>query len=302
VDDGLDGGACSRRPPTSRYASHGQCCAGTRLSKRVIGFLAFQSRVIGLKRFQIARLAHLNAVTSTAMKGELQRNELLRRLSQAIVMLTRDCPIRVAIDGVDGAGKTMMADELVPFIEVHERPVIRASIDGFHRPRADRYRRGADSPKGFYYDSFDYELLRQTLLDPLGPRGNRLFRTAAFDWRTDSPTHAPVQEAETTAVLLFDGIFAQCPELRDVWDFVILLHVDLEETLRRSLIRDARPDQTSVELERRHWSRYSAGQRIYFTSVQPWLEADIIVDNNDHNKPVLLSKMDAARYWDADAV
>ena len=37
---------------------------------------------------------------------------------------------RVAIDGVDGAGKTTLPDELAPVIEGAGRGVVRASIDG----------------------------------------------------------------------------------------------------------------------------------------------------------------------------
>lgn len=51
--------------------------------------------------------------------------------------------LRVAITGVDGAGKTQLADELVPLmIGRVGLSVIRSSIDGFHNPRVIRYRRG----------------------------------------------------------------------------------------------------------------------------------------------------------------
>jgi uridine kinase len=99
----------------------------------------------------------------------------------------------------------------VPFIETRARTVIRASVDGFHRPRAARYRRGVDSPEGFYRDSFDYDLLRSALLDPLGPGGNRRYRSAVFDWRTDSDSDEPILEAAPNGALLFHGIFASVP-------------------------------------------------------------------------------------------
>jgi hypothetical protein len=41
--------------------------------------------------------------------------------------------VRVAIDGVDGVGKTTLADELVAPLQLLGRDVIRASIDGFHQ-------------------------------------------------------------------------------------------------------------------------------------------------------------------------
>src|ERR671937_1286035 len=69
-------------------------------------------------------------------------------LANRIEPVRRPNPVRVAIDGVDAAGKTTLADELAPVLRRRGREVVRASIDGFHRPRAERYRRGELSPEG----------------------------------------------------------------------------------------------------------------------------------------------------------
>jgi uridine kinase len=39
-------------------------------------------------------------------------------------------------------------------------------------------------------------------------------------------------------LLLFDGVFLMRRELLPHWDFIVYLHVDPEETLRRALKRD----------------------------------------------------------------
>lgn len=57
-----------------------------------------------------------------------------------------DC-VLVAVDGVDGAGKTVFADELADRLRAGGRPVIRIGINGFHQVRAVRLRRGRDSPE-----------------------------------------------------------------------------------------------------------------------------------------------------------
>ncbi len=53
-------------------------------------------------------------------------HRLLARLAEAIAALHPDRRIRVAIDGVDGAGKTMFADALAPEVAARGRGVIRS--------------------------------------------------------------------------------------------------------------------------------------------------------------------------------
>ena len=115
----------------------------------------------------------------------LPRLKFLGQLGDLILKLNRDHPIRVAIDGVDAAGKTSLADELTPIIKKSGRHVIRISIDDFHRPRHERYQRGELSPEGYYYDSFDYLAIQKDVLKPLGPEGNRRYKRALFDFRSD---------------------------------------------------------------------------------------------------------------------
>lgn len=72
----------------------------------------------------------------------------------------------VAVDGVDGSGKSIFADQLARRMGCAGQHVVRASADDFHRPRAERYRRGRTSPLGFWLDSYDYSQLRKVLRDP----------------------------------------------------------------------------------------------------------------------------------------
>lgn len=78
----------------------------------------------------------------------MDRTELLEQVDLIITEVDLPHPVRVGIDGIDGAGKTTIADELVAPIERHGRSVIRASVDGFPNPRAIRHRRGRHSPDG----------------------------------------------------------------------------------------------------------------------------------------------------------
>lgn len=196
-------------------------------------------------------------------------------------------PTRVAIDGVDGAGKTTLADELVAPIARSGRQIIRASIDGFHRPRAERLSRG-DTPEGYYLDSFNYPALKDVLLGPLGSGGSRRISTSVFNYRTDSESVSPFLTAAPDAILLFDGVFLLRPELNDYWDFRIFLQVGFEETLRRVTTRDAELFGSPSAVVARYQQRYVPGQMLYLDSVRPQSLADVVVDNTDPDHPALV--------------
>jgi uridine kinase len=232
---------------------------------------------------------------SPAGRPSATRLALLGRLADLVAARQQDHPVRVAIDGVDAAGKTTLADELAGALAGRGRPVIRASVDGFGRPRAERHRRGELSPTGYWLDAFDYPALRGNLLDPLGPGGSRRHRTASFDVRSDRPRRGPLLVAPPDAVLLLDGVFLLRPELNDAWDLRIFLEVSLGEALRRALARDRALFGSAQAVRARYRRRYLPAQRRYLTTVQPRRIAEVVVDNHDPTAPRLLTSTLAPR-------
>lgn len=217
----------------------------------------------------------------------MTRTALLARLVELVAAPTLDRPTRVAVDGPDAAGKTTLADELAGALRATGREVIRASVDGFHRPRRARHARGPDSPHGYYADSFDHGALRAALLDPLGPGGSREYRTEVFDFRADAPLDGPVAQAPEGAVLVVDGVFLLRRELLDAWDVRIHVTVSPDETLRRALVRDLALLGSAEEVERRYRVRYLPGQELYEADARPREAADVVVVNDDPARPVL---------------
>src|SRR3984957_2934388 len=213
------------------------------------------------------------------------RGELLDRLAGAIESVTTTRPLRVAVDGPPATGKTTLADELALLLRGRGREVIRASTEGFHLPRAQRYRRGEFSPEANYYDSFDYDTLRRVLLDPLGPDGDRRYQHAVYDVDTDTALSPPVTTAPADAVLLLDGVFLLRPELIGRWDLSIFVSAAFEQILDRARIRDLALLGSTAEVERRFRTRYIPAQKLYFAAARPTDHADIIVHNDEPRRP-----------------
>ena len=217
----------------------------------------------------------------------MKRETLLKRLAARIDALALAHPVRVAVDGIDAAGKTTLANELMVWLQDRGRPVIRASIDGFHRPRSERYRRGAMSAEGYYLDAFDYPAVQTALLLPLGSGGSGQYRRAIFDFRTDCPLVAPEEDAPQSAVLVMDGVFLLRPELEACWDFRIWVEVPFAVALERAQERDVALLGSQEEVLARYQQRYIPGQRLYLETVHPQERADAIVYNEDPVHPRL---------------
>lgn len=215
------------------------------------------------------------------------REQLLLNLAERLNVQPAVPVLRVAVDGVDGAGKTFFADELAVALRVLGRRVIRASVDGFHQPRAVRYRLGRHSPEGFYRDSYNYAALVRELLHPLGPGGDLLYRTAAFDVWADQSVWQAQQQAHPGDILIVDGLFLHRPELREYWDDSMFLRVDFAVSIPRGAARG--PGFGSPDPQAESNQRYVAGNRLYFREAQPEQHAGVIVDNNDLDAPFIVT-------------
>jgi uridine kinase len=195
-----------------------------------------------------------------------------------------DC-VRVAVDGVDGSGKTVFADELAAELAARGRSVVRVSADDWHQVRELRYARGRASPEGFWLDSYDYARLRAEVLEPLGPGGSRDYRPRGHDLESDEVLTGPLSHAPAGSVVLVDGLFLQRAELDGCFDFAIWLDVPFEETAARM----ARRDGTSPDPEDPSLQRYVGAQRTYFAERTPWNRADLVVDNTDLAAPFVVT-------------
>src|SRR6187431_761684 len=188
---------------------------------------------------------------------------LWRDLRDEVRRQYRGGRVILGVDGVDGAGKTVFADGLADVFAEGGSTVFRSSIDGFHRPRSERYARGRRDPEGFYLDSYDYPTFRRVLIDPFREGWQTAattgFQLEAFDLARDSRVGSAWVTAPRDAVLIVDGIFLHRRELRDLWDWSVWLDVSFEVAFARMALRDgcdADPDAPSN-------ARYRQGQELY---------------------------------------
>ncbi|NEN07435.1 uridine kinase [Diaminobutyricibacter tongyongensis] len=209
------------------------------------------------------------------------RIEFLRELVGEIAHNYGHGRVIVAIDGIDGAGKTSFGDDLAAVFREAGHDAFRASMEDFHRSRAERYRDGRESPESFYRDSFDYGTFRRVLIDPFRMAGSTGFQTAAWDVRRDAPTLSRWITGQPDGVLIVDGVFLSRPELRGIWNYSILLEVPWDVAYARLAERDARDPNPDAFAN----ARYREGQELYFAEANPRQYASALVDNADPAHP-----------------
>jgi hypothetical protein len=209
---------------------------------------------------------------------------VLRELADELVALRPGHRAVVALDGVDGAGKTVLGRELAGLL-ANRREVHRASVDGFHRPPEQRYARGR-TPDTFYRDQYDHDAIRRRLVGPF--RAGVPWTRAVHDLEREVPVDLdPEPGAGPEAVLLVDGIFLHRPELADLFDASIWLDVPFEVSVPRGNARFGEVGADEADPASAVNARYVGGQRIYLDEVDPASRATWALDNSDLSAPQL---------------
>ena len=197
--------------------------------------------------------------------------------------------LRVAVDGLTGAGKTSFGHELADVLRGLGRPTMRASLDDFKHPWRHAREHGYDrvSGEGYYRNAYDFGSARDLLLQPAGPRGLGEVALCGHDPLTGEDHRGTRITAPPDAILIVDSVFAFRSEYNDCWEYRIWLEVAPDVALHRGVSRDTAAEGIA-EATRVHRDRYGVAARIYIAEVNPRALADIVIDNSDFRRPRVL--------------
>lgn len=190
--------------------------------------------------------------------------------------------ILVAIDGRTGAGKTSFGHELAEQLAAHGLTVLRASLDDFKRPWADRHLYDRESGEGYYRNAFDYEAVTRLLLEPFCDKASEGVVLCAIDPITQIDHSATRVSVPEDAVLVVDGVFAFRDEIAHWWTLRVWLDVDPGLSLERGIARDGEPARAV------HRDRYGVAERVYLAEAGPVARAHVVIDNSNLTVPVMV--------------
>jgi uridine kinase len=102
----------------------------------------------------------------------------------------------------------------------------------------------------------------------------------SFDFAAFSRAVAALDESA-----VIDGVFLHHPDLRDLWQLTVFLHVDRQVALERALARDEPWMENARE---RYLTRYVPGESRYLREVDPSALADVVLDTTDLDRVTLV--------------
>ena len=134
----------------------------------------------------------------------------------------------VAIDGLGGAGKSTLAEQLRKAIELSV--IVRG--DDFYTPVSvtERTKLG---PEDGYNHYFDWQRLRDDVLEPLAKELRAQYRR--HDWETDRLAESHV--VEPGGVVILEGVYSTRPQLRPYLGVTVYIDTPREQRLARMLSR-----------------------------------------------------------------
>jgi uridine kinase len=199
--------------------------------------------------------------------------------------------LRVAVDGLTGAGKTSFGHELAAALRGLGRPTMRASMDDFKHPWGHAREHGYDrvTGEGYYRNAYDFRSARDLLLAPAGPSGSGVVVLCGVDPLTGEDHRDKRVSTPAGAILVVDSVFAFRAEYNDCWEYRIWLEVEPEIALCRGVSRDSAAEGFE-EAARLHHERYRVSEMIYLAEVRPQALADVIVENSNFACPRIVRR------------
>ncbi|MGB0884988.1 MAG: hypothetical protein ACPGR5_01040 [Chitinophagales bacterium] len=196
-------------------------------------------------------------------------------------------PIRIAINGIEGTGKTVFAKKLVQFLNTQNLNAHQVSIDGFHFNKKYRYKQGGNSAKGYYEDSYDEKMFVEKVLKS-SQSEIPSYIEASHDLETDNYLDLKPIEIENDSILITDGAYLFKPIYEKYWDLKIYIKTSFEVALQRGIARD-KINLGGFDLTKEKYkNRYHKASKIYQKEIKPEQIANIIIDNSDFNNLIII--------------
>ncbi len=182
----------------------------------------------------------------------------------------------IAVDGIDGSGKSVLAAQLAQAAADAGIGAVVLAVDDFRRP-VD-WRRPDRSEADIYYDDYyDLPLLDRCLHSFAD--GVASVEIPVFDAGSERIDGFRTIDYAGALVVIVEGVFALRLSAVAAHAALIYLRTGFPEARRRIVARDTARGRAIDDVTHRISARYFPCQERYLRDFDPLTRADIIVDN-----------------------
>ncbi len=180
----------------------------------------------------------------------------------------------IGIDGLGGAGKSTISEELLRQYG-REFHIVVLHIDDFIHPKAVRYHDGYAEWKCYYDLQWRYDYLLHEIIQPV--KRGEYFHKKIERYDKENDTYILKEtEIPVGSLVVIEGVFLQREELRGVFDYMIYMDVPEETRLDRVLKRDGYIGNAQ-EIRNKYNNRYFPAEHYYVEKYQPAQHADFVI-------------------------
>lgn len=180
----------------------------------------------------------------------------------------------VGIDGLGGAGKSTVSEDIKKLLQDNGINTEIFHIDDFIHPRAVRYNDSYPQWEQYYYLQWRYDHFTEAVALPA--REGRAFPPVELYDKDNDSYIVKRLDIPFGSVILTEGIFLQREELNGLFDYMIYIDVPEEERLCRVLLRDGYIGDEAA-IREKYEKRYFPAERFYADRYRPAEKADLVI-------------------------
>ncbi|MGK7942389.1 MAG: uridine kinase [Crocosphaera sp.] len=209
---------------------------------------------------------------------------LLRSLQNAVNQIAEmrsqisiNRSLLVAISGIDGSGKGVVANELFNLLKAQGFKIALIGLDPWHHPQNVRFNK-TNPAQHFYENAFRWEELFSSLILPLKYEKKISLETDLIDLKTDK-FYSYTYDLQDIDIIIFEGIFLFKEPFIKEYDLTLWIDCSFETALKRALLRGQEgltEEQTIHDYE----TIYFVAQAIHSKQDNPREVASLIIHND----------------------
>jgi len=192
----------------------------------------------------------------------------------------------IGINGLDMAGEPDFTGRFARYLRSVGINSMVIHLSDYYNP-FEKQLEGADKIHSYYFNAINYWKVVREVLEPLKQNGSIRTTVACLDSASDTYSVERTYFADRSTIILIEGILLFREPILGYIDSRVFLDIDLNESVRRGLDRE---DFTyDGEVLQRYRGLLVPVQQMYLHQVWPRETSDIVVDNNDPERPRITS-------------